>query len=125
MIYGLEVPAAATNRREWSLADGKIARWIGAASSDSPAPTIDVSAKNGPLIDFAGGEAGPPANASSQLAASSSTPAPGSSPAPVTRVVQKSGGGNGVGIAALIVAILAALLAAAAFARGRRREATA
>ena len=105
--------------------NGKTVRWIGTPDSESPAPTIDVSAKNGPLIDFAGGEAGPPADAVSQLAAASPTPAATATAAPAqTRVVEKSSGGKGLSIAALIVAIIAAVLAAAAFA-GRRRAATA
>jgi uncharacterized protein YcnI len=99
--------------------NGKTARWIGTPDSDSPAPTIDVSAKNGPLIDFAGGEAGPPANAPSTL----STSSPASTPAPAqtqTKVVEKDSGTSGVTIAALLLAIVAVLLAGAALFRRPR-----
>jgi periplasmic copper chaperone A len=97
--------------------NGQVSRWIGDPDSDSPAPTIDVSAKGGPLVDIAGGEAGPPANA-----AASATPAATASAAPTaaaTPAPAKSSS-NGTAIAALIVAIIAALLGLAALLTRRR-----
>jgi periplasmic copper chaperone A len=101
-----------------TYSDGSTARWIGPPSDDHPAPTIDVSAKNGVLEDLAGGEAGPPADAGT--AAASAAPASAPAPAPATRVVEKSSSGSGLAIAALVVAALAALLSGGALLSRRR-----
>jgi uncharacterized protein YcnI len=92
-----------------SYDDGKVARWIGTPSSDSPAPTIDVTAKGGDLRDVAGGEAGPPATvAAAQPVKSASV------------VVRKTGSsGKGLAIAALVLAAVA-LAAAVLRPRGAR-----
>ncbi len=42
--------------------NGKVARWIGAPESESPAPTINVTAEGGLIQEVAGGEAGPSAS---------------------------------------------------------------
>jgi uncharacterized protein YcnI len=102
-----------------TYSDGKTSRWIGTPSSEDPAPTIDVSAKNGVLEDVAGGEAGPPASAGS-AGTSSSASAP-TTPA-ATRVVEKQGS-SGLAVAALIVAVIAAVLAAASLVLRRRANA--
>jgi uncharacterized protein len=98
--------------------NGQVVRWIGPASSDQPAPTIAVTAKNGVLQDVAGSETGPPAGG----AAGNSAPA-----ASVTRVVQKasSGASKGLAITALIVGILGLLAGGAGLFLARRARATA
>jgi uncharacterized protein YcnI len=95
-----------------TYSDGKTSRWIGAPDSDTPAPTIDVSAKGGPLVDIAGGEAGPPASAGTASTTSSRPSAsarPTATAAPA-QVVKSGGSGKGIAIAALIVAVIAAAL---------------
>jgi uncharacterized protein YcnI len=97
-----------------------VARWIGPPDADQPAPTIDVSAKNGVIEDVAGGEAGPPAGVTATPTASR-----GPAPAPATKIVEKSSGASkGVAIAALVLGIIGTLLGAAALARGRRAPVT-
>lgn len=91
--------------------NGTVVHWIGPASADQPAPTINVTPKGGVLLDVAGAEAGP---ASGQTGLPSATPA-----------AQHSSGGasKGLATAALIVGILGLLLGAgglAAAVRARR-----
>jgi uncharacterized protein YcnI len=96
-----------------TYSDGKTSRWIGTPDSDTPAPTIDVSAKGGALEDIAGGEAGPPANAATASGepASTSTPAPAATAtAAPAKETSSSSSGKGIAIAALIVAVIAAAL---------------
>jgi uncharacterized protein YcnI len=90
--------------------NGKVVRWIGSPSSDSPAPTINVTAKGGVLQDVAGTEAGP---GSPQAA----TQTAGSTEAKTTT---SKGASKGLGVAALIVGIVALLVALGALAVGRR-----
>jgi len=82
-----------------SYSDGKLDRWIGPPSADMPAPTIDVSKAGGPLLDVAGGEAGPPASAAALTL--------GAAPAATAPAAASSGGpSKGLAITALIVGIL-------------------
>lgn len=83
--------------------NGKIARWIGPPSADSPAPTINVTPKGGVIEDVAGDEAGPAA---------------GEVPAATTS--SSSGASKGLGIAALIVGAVGVLLGGAALMRSRK-----
>lgn len=86
-----------------TYSDGKVTRWIGPPSADSPAPTIDVSKAGGPLLDVAGGEAGPPASAgSATLAANRATSA-------AAHATSSGGASKGLAITALIVGILGLL----------------
>jgi uncharacterized protein len=88
-----------------TYSNNKIVRWIGTPSSDSPAPTVDISKANGPLLDVAGGEAGPSASAgTTALGASTSA-------APATTVIHESakGASKGLAVAALVVGALGLL----------------
>ncbi|HZV72309.1 MAG TPA: YcnI family protein [Conexibacter sp.] len=96
--------------------NGKVVRWIGPPSADSPAPTIDVSKANGPMLDITGGDAGPPASAAN-LTIATNTPATAST----TLVKSTSGASKGLGIAALIIAILGLLAGGLALVRSGRR----
>ena len=87
--------------------NGKVVRWIGSQSSDTPAPWIDVTDPNGVIQDVAGAEAGPPAIA--QLPSSSSGSSSSSNSA-----------SKGLGIAALVVGALGLLAGGAALLRTRR-----
>jgi uncharacterized protein YcnI len=100
-----------------TYANGQVARWIGPPDDESPAPTIDVTAKGGVLEDVAGGEAGPPAGAGTSSGAGAAGAA---TPAAVTRVVERGGGDHGWEIAAFVVALLAAAMAGGALLRTRR-----
>jgi uncharacterized protein YcnI len=101
-----------------TYSNGKVVRWIGSQSSDSPAPWIDVSAKNGDLRDVAGAEAGPPPGAGKTAAAgSASTPASRTS---AVVVKKSSGASKGLAIAALILGALGLIAGSIALA-GRRR----
>jgi uncharacterized protein YcnI len=91
--------------------DGEVVRWIGPPSSETPAPSIDVTAAGGVLRDVAGTEAAPPS--------------PGASPsggAGESGSGSSSGdcAGKGLGIAALIVGALGLLAAGVALVRTRR-----
>ena len=87
--------------------DGKVVRWIGPESSDTPAPTIDVTDANGVIQDVAGSEAGPP---------------------PIDQLPSSSSGGSsssdsaskGLGITALVIGALGLLAGGAALLRTRR-----
>jgi len=85
-----------------TYSDGKIARWIGPPSADMPAPTIDVSAAGGPLLDVAGGEAGPPASAADLTLAGAASRAP-----PPT--ASSGGASKALAITALVIGILGLL----------------
>ena len=103
-----------------TYSNGKVTRWIGAESSETPAPTIDVTAEGGDLRDVAGGEAGPgPLPASGESTATTA-------PATTKTVVEKDDSNdNGLAIVALIVGALglAAGGAGLVVARRARREA--
>jgi periplasmic copper chaperone A len=96
-----------------TYSDGKMVRWIGPPSNDLPAPTIDVSKANGPMLDVTGGDAGPPASAATLTIGGGARRAAASSSA---------GASQGLGIAALIVAILGLLAGVAALLRARNRS---
>jgi periplasmic copper chaperone A len=98
-----------------TYSDGKVVRWIGPPSDEqAPAPTIVVSAANGPVLDVTGGDAGPPASAARLSAAGA--------PAPATTVVKRtSGASKGLGIAALILGALGLLAGGLALRRGSAR----
>ena len=87
--------------------NGKVVRWIGPESSDTPAPTIDVTAANGVIQDVAGSEAGPPAI--DQLPSSSSGSSSSSDSA-----------SKGLGVVALVIGALGLLAGGAALIRTRR-----
>jgi len=90
--------------------NGEVVRWIGAHSSEEPAPRIDVTAPGGVLQDVAGSETAPPS--------------PGASPAAGAEAAGSSGSGGGasegLGIAALILGAVGLLAGGAALVRSRR-----
>ena len=97
-----------------TYSNGDVVRWIEAPNSMMhPAPTINITAAGGVLLDVAGTEAGP-------------GPVPASASAPATKppaaAAPAKGASKGLGIAALVVGALALLIAlsAVASARGRR-----
>jgi uncharacterized protein YcnI len=89
--------------------NGEVVRWIGAPSSDEPAPQIDVTAEGGVLQDVAGSETAPPSPTAEAAPAGEST---GSS--------SGDSASKGLGIAALIVGALGLLAGGAALVRSRR-----
>jgi len=95
-----------------TYSDGSIVRWIGPPSADSPAPTIDVSKANGPMLDVTGGDAGPPASAATMTLGAARAPA------------AASGGGasKGLAIAALIAGLLGLAVGGLALLRSGRRS---
>jgi uncharacterized protein YcnI len=95
-----------------TYSDGTVARWIGPASADMPAPTVDITAAGGPVLDVTGGDAGPPAKLPAGV-----TGAPGS---PASTTVVEKGRGNGLSIAALVVGALGLLAGGAAMLTRRR-----
>ncbi len=90
-----------------TYSDGTIVRWIGPPSADSPAPTVDVSPANGPMLDVTGGDAGPPASAARLTIA-------GRAPAAASGDSSK-----GLAIAALVVALLGLAAGGLALLRSR------
>jgi uncharacterized protein YcnI len=91
-----------------TYSNGAIVRWIGAPSSDSPAPQVSVT----------GDVASTPAGATTTPASPAST----GSATPATAVAQKSDGASkGLGVAALIAGILGLLLGAGALVLSARR----
>jgi uncharacterized protein YcnI len=92
-----------------TYSNGKVVRWIGAPDSDSPAPTIDVTAKGGVLQDVAGGEAGPGA-----------LPKAASQSATTRTVVEKTSTSNTLAVIALIVGALGLAAGAAGYAGAQR-----
>ena len=71
-------------------------RWIGPPSTDSPAPTIDVSRADGPMLDVTGGDAGPPASAAGMTIGRAPAAASGSG----------GGASKGLAIAGLVAGLL-------------------
>jgi uncharacterized protein YcnI len=93
-----------------SYSDGKVVRWIGAPSSDSPAPTVNVGPKDGSTYDLSG-DAGPPPGRVS----------PGGTAAAAPALTKTSGGASkGLAIAALVTGILGLLAGLAALVSRRR-----
>lgn len=95
-----------------TYSNGMIVRWIGPLSADKPAPTINISAKNGPIQDIAGTEAGPPPPGQTSGTAGNTGAA---KPAKAT-----SGASKGLGITALVIGALGLLAALGALATRRR-----
>lgn len=91
--------------------DGSVVRWIGPPSADAPAPTIDVSPANGPMLDVTGGDAGPPASAARLTI--SATPVA----ATTTAAKTSDGASKGLAIAALILGALGLLAGGLALVR--------
>ncbi len=87
--------------------NGEVVRWIGGASSEEPAPQVDVTAEGGVLQDVAGSETAPP---NPEAAPSEGTEASSGS--------SSSGGASrGLGIAALVLGALGLLAGGAALVR--------
>lgn len=102
-----------------TYSNGDVSRWIGPPDSESPAPTIDVTAAGGALQDVAGSETGPPAP--SKLAAATAGPTVSASK---TTVVQtKAGASKALGWAAFGVGLAGLVLGLVALLRTRRRPA--
>jgi uncharacterized protein YcnI len=95
-----------------TYSNGVVVRWIGAAESETPAPTVDITAAGGAVLDVTGGDAGPPATLPANLTGISATPAAGAT------VVKKQT--NGLAVIALIVAGLSLVLTAVALGTRRR-----
>jgi uncharacterized protein YcnI len=93
-----------------TYSNGKVVHWIGPASTDQPAPTVNVTPKGGVIEDVAGTEAGP-SNAQPATSQAASTPKSSSS--------KKAS--KGLGIAALVIGIAALLVGIAALVLARRR----
>ncbi len=91
--------------------DGEVARWIGPASSENPAPSIDVTAAGGVLQDVAGSEAEPPVPGEAASSESAGTPASSDSGDKASK---------GLGIAAMAVGALGLIVGGAALLRSRR-----
>jgi uncharacterized protein len=125
----LSVPAAAkqgdvlTFKTLQTYSNGDVVRWIGGPTDDKPAPTVDITASGGPVLDVTGGDAGPPAKLPASVAGGSSAPAATATPAtPATRTVVKQQD-KGLAIVALIVGALGLLAGVAALATRRRTTA--
>jgi uncharacterized protein YcnI len=105
-----------------TYSNGKVARWIGAPDSDSPAPTIDVVSSNSPAYDVSG-DAGPPSALPASLTSGgSSSTTKAVSDASSTTQSSSDSASKGLGIAALVVGILALVVGGVALVT-RRREA--
>jgi uncharacterized protein YcnI len=94
-----------------TYSNGKVVHWIGPASADQPAPTVNVTSKGGVLQDVAGTEAGPGGAQGATQTSSAST----------SNSSDKAS--KGLGVAALIVGIVALLLGVVALVLARRRSA--
>ena len=97
-----------------TYSDGHDVRWIGAPTSESPAPTVDITAAGGALLDVTGGDAGPPSPLPATLTGASRTAAV----APATTIVKKQN--SGLAIIALIAGALGLIFGAAALATRRK-----
>jgi periplasmic copper chaperone A len=94
---------------------GKVVRWIGPPSADTPAPTADVVKADAPILDVSG-DAGPPAALTAAESGGSSAPAQAA-----TTSTSSDGASKGLAITGVVLGALALLLAAAAFVTSRRR----
>jgi hypothetical protein len=97
-----------------TYSNGHVVRWIGAPTADTPAPTVDITAAGGALLDVTGGDAGPPSPLPANLTGASKSGAA----APVTTIVKKQN--SGLAIIALIAGALGLILGAAALATRRK-----
>jgi uncharacterized protein YcnI len=105
-----------------TYSNGQVVRWIGAASADKPAPTVDITAAGGPILDVTGGDAGPPAKLPATITgAGNDAPAPAAAKptATVTKTVVKKETNNGLAIVALILGALGLVAGGLALARRR------
>jgi uncharacterized protein YcnI len=98
---------------------GKVVRWIGPPSADTPAPTADVVKTDAPILDVSG-DAGPPATLpASDTGGGTTTTA--AQPAAASTSSDSNGASKGLAIAGVVLGALALLLAAAALVTSRRR----
>jgi uncharacterized protein YcnI len=97
-----------------TYSDGHVVHWIGAATADSPAPTVDITAAGSALLDVTGGDAGPPSPLPTNLTGASRTAAA----APARTIVKKQS--SGLAIVALIAGALGLILGAVALATRRK-----
>jgi uncharacterized protein YcnI len=108
-----DAPERLTFKVVQTYSDGKVSRWIGSPTSESPAPTVATVAPHGLLLDAAGSETGPPATIPSVGGAAQRS-------ATVTKVVKQDGGSTKtIAIAALVLAIAAVILGLVAVLRRR------
>jgi len=119
-----------------TYSNGRVVRWIGPTSDANPAPTIDVSAANGPLLDVAGGEAGPTAGevpggeggAAASAGAGEESEAMQMQMAGEEPAASESSGGSGsdntLAIVALIVGALGLAIGVASVVIGRKGAAS-
>jgi uncharacterized protein YcnI len=98
-----------------TYSNGQVVRWIGAADSDSPAPTIDVTPKGGVIQDVAGGEAGP-----GPLPSTATTGSKAATPTATRTVVEKQSSNDTLAIIALVVGLLGLAAGAAGLVAARR-----
>ena len=91
-----------------TYSNGHVVRWIGDPASDRPAPTIDITAPGGALLDVTGGDAGPPAKLPAILTGTS---------APATIVKKQN---DSLAVIALIVGAVGLILGGTALATRRR-----
>jgi uncharacterized protein YcnI len=89
-----------------SYSNGTVVRWIGDATAEQPAPTVDITAPGGAVLDVTGGDAGPPAKLPANLAGKVAAAAP------ATTIVKQQTGVPAV--VALIVGALALIVGAVA-----------
>jgi uncharacterized protein YcnI len=98
---------------------GKVVRWIGPPSADTPAPTADVVKADAPILDVSG-DAGPPATLpASDTGGGTTTTA--AQPAAASTSSDSNGASKGLAIAGVVLGALALLLAGAALITSRRR----
>ena len=100
-----------------TYSDGKVVRWIGAAESEMPAPTVDITSAGGALLDVTGGDAGPPTTLPANLLGAAAAAAV----KPAATVVKKET--SGLAVVALIIGALGLILGGAALATRRGKEA--
>ena len=99
-----------------TYSNGKIVRWIGAADSEMPAPTVDITAPGGALLDVTGGDAGPPPTLPANL-----TGGRGGESCAGAGGHGRQEGEQRAAVVALIVGVLALLLGGGALATRRGR----
>ncbi|MFL5864216.1 MAG: YcnI family protein [Solirubrobacteraceae bacterium] len=103
-----------------SYSDGTAQRWIGTATDDNPAPSVDVTKPGTAVLDVTGGDAGPPAKLPNDLVGTGSNLSNASAtspPAATSTDVKKET--STLSIIALIVGVIALLVALGLVARRR------
>lgn len=96
-----------------TYSNGKTVSWIGPASADTPAPTVNVAAKSAPFADLSG-DAGPPAGATGA--------APAAPAKPTSSATSSDSASKGLGIAALVVGALGLIAGLTALVLARRKR---